>query len=1318
MSFNTMRERREKCVGRYAYVLEGAILTLVELLKCDADEAKRIIADFEAQDRTIKDLYRYILDLAGDRRLIVEKSTVYGHDPATLRRIEEDFENPLYIHLVRHPCAVIRSFQEAHTDRVLRFDAPFPPRQLGELEWTLQQRNILSFLEGIPEDRRLRVTFEELVRDPASILSDVCSFLGVEEHPDMTDPYRNESKRMTGGLHQQSRVLGDYKFAQHGKLDPTVATRWKGEIDPASLGEPTLVLARELGYPDVPPAESVHSKPLSLQQQRLWFLDQAGVGVAYNVVSCARLDGRIDVERFERSLRRVVERHHVLRSVFRFEDGEPRQVVEPGVAKAWRVEDLRGVPEADREGRARRLVDEEAERPFDLERGPVFRATLIRVHDDEWIFVLVVHHIVFDAHSTEVLFRELGEHYRSLSEADAAGMAPLPLQYGEFAEAQRQLLTEEALQRQLSYWRECLGGGIEPIELPLDHPRPARQTYAGGSVPLSVDGALAAQLKRRANAHDATQAMLLMTTWITLLARYSGQTDIAVGLGVVNRTSREIRDLIGFFVNTIVLRTDLADDPTFAELLARVRTSFVHALDNQDIPFERVVQELQPVRDPGRNPIFQVFFAANEFSAPPLELPGVRVSRFDRDYLAVHFDLELQIGDDGDGLSGCLLYNSNLFERTTVERMRDHYLNLLDAVAKESTVAVSTLPMLDVAETRSVLLLNNDTSADYRRDRCVHQLVAEQAARTPASTAVRDLQESWTYAELVEKSERLARRLRSRGARPGVLVGLAVGRGCHMVEALLGILGSGAAYVPLDVGHPPDRLRHMLADSGAGLLVTDKASVSGFGDFSGDIIIIGDGASETDVRVEADAPTARPADLAYVIYTSGSTGKPKGVEVTHRNLVNFLESMSQAPGFAAQDVLLAVTTLSFDIAALELFLPLVAGGTVVIAPHDAVSDGERLQALLDQHSVTVMQGTPATWQLLLHSGWEGKPGLKMLCGGEALPRQLADALLQRGGELWNMYGPTETTVWSSILRVEPEDDAGAGPIPIGRPIANTFLYVLDRHARPVPRGVVGELWIAGDGVARGYLNRAELTAERFLADPFRDEPGARMYRTGDLARYDSRGRLLFLGRIDHQIKLRGFRIELGEIESALMACPGVVQAAVILHDDGANDPRLIAYTVGDPAATPDALSRQLATSLPAYMLPTRFIRLEAMPLSSSGKIDRRALPVPERGRTAETAVVAPRTETERAIADIWGEVLRSTNVGVHDDFFRLGGHSLIATQVLSRITREFDVRMPLSAFFRTPTVAGMAEWVDHSRRTGGSALAATMDGSARVEGEI
>ena len=539
-----------------------------------------------------------------------------------------------------------------------------------------------------------------------------------------------------------------------------------------------------------------------------------------------------------------------------------------------------------------------------------------------------------------------------------------------------------------------------------------------------------------------------------------------------------------------------------------------------------------------------------------------------------------------------------------------------------------------------------------------------------------------------------------------------------MVEALLGVLGSGAAYVPLDVGHPPERLRHMLADSGAGLLVADEASVPVFGGFSGDVILVRDGAGETDIPVAAAGPTAQPADLAYVIYTSGSTGKPKGVEVTHRNLVNFLESMRRAPGFAATDVLLAVTTLSFDIAGLELFLPLVAGGTVVIAPQDAISDGERLQALLEQHAVTVMQGTPATWQLLLNAGWEGKPGLKMLCGGEALPRPLAGALLQRGGELWNMYGPTETTVWSSILRVEPGDEAGAGPIPIGRPIANTQFYVLDRHARPVPRGVVGELWIGGDGVARGYLNRPELSAERFLADPFRDEPGARMYRTGDLVRYDSRGRLLFLGRIDHQIKLRGFRIELGEIESALTACPGVKQAAVVLHDDGANDPRLIAYTVGDPEATPGALSGQLAAHLPAYMLPARFVRLDAMPLSSSGKIDRRALPVPERERTTEAAVVAPRTETERAIAAIWGEVLRLANVGVHDDFFRLGGHSLIATQVLSRITREFDVRMPLSRFFRVPTVAGMAEWVDQSLRTGSGAWTAAIDGNARIEGEI
>ena len=803
--------------------------------------------------------------------------------------------------------------------------------------------------------------------------------------------------------------------------------------------------------------------------------------------------------------------------------------------------------------------------------------SLLRLAEDEHVLLLTMHHIASDGWSLRVLWRELEFLYDAYRLGANPDLPDLPVQYADYAVWQRSELQGQRLERLLQHWRSQLEN-VSALELPTDRPRPALPTYRGARHNFELKEELFEQLKSLAIAEGVTLHMTLLAAFQVLLGRISGQDDIAVGTPIAGRNHAALEDQIGFFVNTLVLRTELSGDATFRELLGRVRKVSLAAYDHQDLPFEKLVEELQPERHLSRNPLVQVLF------------------------------------------------------------------QLLSLVALDS------------------------------------------------------IEGSLSYVELERRSNRLAHHLRKLGVGPEVVMGVCLERGLDLVVGMLGVLKAGGAYLPLDPSYPPSRLAYMVSDSEALVLVShsklaDRLAGSGLKRVELDSFDwAASGLSES-----APEGGAGPDSLAYVIYTSGSTGRPKGVEVLHRSVVNFLESMRREPGVNAEDVLLAVTNLTFDIAVLELLLPLTVGGTVVIAPETAVTNGERLRQLIDTHDITFMQATPATWQLLIQSGWKGRRRLKMLCGGEALTRPLADALLERSGELWNMYGPTETTIWSATTRV-----ACDGPISIGRPIANTQLYVLDARCQPVPRGVVGELCIGGDGLARGYLGRPELTAERFVADPFRGNPEARMYRTGDLVRRDASGRLLFLGRAGHQVKLRGFRIELGEIERRLGDHPAVEQAAVLLHGAEAGDQHLVAYVAGGSVATPTALKRHLAAVLPDYMMPARFVAVDAMPLSSSGKIDRKCLAALKVPAESDGERVPPSGPVQEAVAAAFGELIDHPAIGAHDDFFELGGHSLLATRLVSRLRSAFEVQLPLSAVFESPTVAGLAEQVERRRQTLGA----------------
>jgi len=1016
---------------------------------------------------------------------------------------------------------------------------------------------------------------------------------------------------------------------------------------------------------------------LSFSQQRLWFLEQLQPGTAaYNLSGAVRLVGQLDVDALRKTLSALVARHEVLRTTFATVDGAPVQLVAAQSSVALPLEDFSREAQADRDRALDAVLADEAQRLFDLERGPLFRARLYRLGEQDHVLQVSLHHIIADGWSLGVLVRDLGLLYAGYASGQEPSLPELPIQYADYAAWQREQLQSQTLQESVGYWRGKLAG-LATLELPTDHPRPAAPTFEGALHTFLVPASLASRLIELGREEGATLFMTLLASFSVLLSRYSGQLDVVVGSPIAGRGRAELEPLIGFFVNNLVLRTDLTGAPSFRALLRRVRRTALEAYTHQDVPFERLVEELHPQRDPGRNPLFQVMLGLQNTPYQELVLPRLSLSPLEVARRAAAFDLTLQVLETKAGLRCSLEYATDLFEAETIERMAGHLVQLLSAAVQDPELGVAELPLLTPAELSRVAEWNA-TESGYPKAR-LHELIWEQAGREPERVAVECQGRTLRYRELLGRADSLATRLRGLGVGPGVLVGIYMERSAELLVAVLAVLRAGGAYVPLDPSYPLDRLEYMVQDSGLQVLLSQRELSAGAPKGVATLVEV-DAESCSGGGAEALEGGGDAEDLAYVIYTSGSTGKPKGVAVTHRALVNLLASMRREPGLAREDVLLSVTTLSFDIAGLELYLPLLVGARVLLATREEASDGARLRDLLAGSGATAMQATPATWRLLLESGWKGDGRLKILCGGEALSRELAEALLSRGSEVWNVYGPTETTIWSSVWRVEPQR-----PVTIGRPIANTRMYVLDAGRRLQPVGIPGELYIGGDGLARGYWQRPELTAERFVPDPFR--PGGRLYRTGDLARWLPDGCLDCLGRLDHQVKVRGFRIELGEIEAALQSSPGV-EAAVVLAPSGLGVERqLVAYLAHGAAAQPNVteLRAHLKRTLPVYMVPSSFVFVDKLPLTPNGKLDRQALAGMDAGGGRQReAFVAPRTPMEIFIADVWKQVLGVERVGLRDNFFDLGGHSLLAMRTLAPIEKRVGRRInPGEIVFQT-----------------------------------
>ena len=1008
---------------------------------------------------------------------------------------------------------------------------------------------------------------------------------------------------------------------------------------------------------EIPVRTQRDAAPLSSAQRQMWVIDQITPGnPAYNLPNGYRLRGPLDVAALEASFNEVIKRHEALRTTFAVQDGEPSQRIHPELRLSIKLVALDGLDGEEREAALHAAASEESVASFDLSRLPLLRVSLFRLAETDHALLVNIHHIVADGFSVALLLEELHAFYRSLTRGDGAQPPPLAVQYADFALWQRQTMAHP---RELDFWRRQLCGKLPVLELAGDRARPAYPSFKGSNVFFELPAAQARDLAALGAREGCTLFMALLALFQLLLQRYSGADDIIIGTPVEVREPRGVEPLIGNFLNMAPLRCDLSGDPSFVELLRRSRERTLEAFSNSALPFEAMVEQLKFERDASRNPIFQTMLQF--LSTPAPRLGDLDVSTFHFDLEIAQFDLSLHLYEEAGTYIGRFEYSTDLFEERTVRRLCGHYLNLLAAAVREPQRNISRLPMLGDAEQRQLLAEWNDTRAECP-DATVHELFQAQASRTPERIALVFEGKTVSYAELEQRASSIAHALRSRGIGRGQRVGLCLERGVDMLAALLGVLKAGAAYVPLDPAFPAQRLRFMAQDAELALLLNDA---SGF-----------QGAPHGERAAEALA--ARPVDPAYLIYTSGSTGQPKGVVVPHRAVVNFLTSMARRPGLGAEDVLVAVTTLSFDIAVLELLLPLTLGARVVIATRDDTMNGNALAALLAEHRATVLQATPVTWRLLLQAGWSPRGAFKALVGGEALPRELAGELLAHGVELWNMYGPTETTVWSTCARI-------TDTVSIGKPIDNTIVRILDGRQNLCPTGVPGELCIGGRGVALGYWKRAELSAERFVADPFGD---GTLYRTGDRARWLSDGTLEHLGRLDFQVKLRGFRIEPGEIEVRIAQHPAVREVVVVLRDDA-----LVAYFAGDNDIV-DELRALLRAELPEYMVLTYFVAMETLPLTHNGKIDRRLLPPPAGAGMARRGAAAARTPTEEMVMGEFRRVLGRQDFGVEDDFFDLGGHSLLAARLMSGLRKVSGCNLPLRYLFERPTVGGLAEAID------------------------
>ena len=1109
------------------------------------------------------------------------------------------------------------------------------------------------------------------------------------------------------GIHDNFFELGGHSL-QATRVASWIRAQCRTLVSPALLfSAPTIAeLAEQVRASDTSPADSLSTigrisrdAPLALSsaQKRMWLLNRLGIGTrSYNIPFAYRLVGPLDPVVLTRSLQEIVARHEALRTVFlQEEDGV--QEVRPQVDVSLQTQDLSSLSREEQAEETTRRLGVEARHQFDLATGPLFHTTLLKLSEEEHVFVFVVHHIVFDGWSEGILFDELREIYGAFSQNQLSPLAELPIQYPDFAAWQIEQLKTDVLGEELAYWQRQLAGAPPILELPADRSRPKETSQQGDTITEVFPSSLLAQLKELANGEETTLYMTLLAAFNVLLHRYTSQEDLVVGSVVANRNRRELEGLIGFFVNTLALRTDLSGNPPFRELLQRVRQVTLNAYAHQELPFDRLVEVLQPERSLNHSPLFQVMFVHQNYRQDVLELPGLEVTPVDVDHGTSKFDLAMFTYDEPDGLKVAVEYSTDLFERDRIERLLGHFRMLLEGIAADPGERIGYLPLLTQQERHQLLVEWNDTETEYPRDQCIHQLFEEMVERSPDAVAVAFEGQEWTYRQLNERSNRLARHLQSLGVGRETLVAICVERSLEMVVGLLGILKAGGAYVPLDPAYPEQRLAFMLEDMQTPVLLTQERHYSRLPANTGRAVFL-DRLDEVCQGERGDNPTplASAESLAYVMYTSGSTGQPKGTSVPHRGVVRLVRGTNYVQ-LGPEETILQFAPLSFDASTLEIWGALLNGGRLSIYP-PGPSSREELVRHIRTSNVTTLWLTAGLFHQLEDNHLAELAGVRqLLTGGDVvLPGRVLAAFKHLPSTcLINGYGPTENTTFTCCHGMTSPNDVG-DTVSIGRPIANTRVYVVDHNLQLVPTGVPGELCTSGDGLAREYFRCPEQTREKFVPNPFDSSRDERIYRTGDQVRWHRDGTLEFLGRMDHQVKIRGFRIELGEVEAALNEHPLVDGVAVVAREDIPGAKRLVAYlVVGGPSElTVTELRRMLLARLPNYMIPEAFVFLDALPLNANGKVDRRKLPAPDKSRPdLEGAFVAPRNELERTLAEIWQDILDTDQVGIYDNFFELGGHSLWLVRLATRIDVFTGKHVSIGKLYELNTIAKQAEFL-------------------------
>ncbi len=1051
----------------------------------------------------------------------------------------------------------------------------------------------------------------------------------------------------------------------------------------------------------------------SFAQQRLWFLEQLEPGQAtYNVPRAIRFSGPLNIEALRASLTEIVRRHEPFRTHFSNVDGELRQIIDRDDIRIPLIEiDLTCLDEAEREAEGKRLAREEAARPFDLNTGPVIRTTLLRLGEHEHVLLLTTHHIVSDAWSATILFREFGQLYEGFANGKYVSLAPLAIQYADFAEWQRDWLQGEQLEKQLSYWKRQLEGVPTELSLPLDFPRPATQTFQGAYKALALPPALSKKLTELSNRESTTLFMTLLAAFKTLLYRYTSYEDIVIGSPIAGRNRAEVEDLIGFFINTLALRTSLAGNPTFRELLHRVKQTAIDAYTHQDLPFEKLVAEMDPERDLGRHPLFQVMFQYQDTERALFRTSDLKLTWLETSTQTAKFDLTMAVLTENETLNCVIEYRTELFRGETIEQLLGHYATLLESIVSNPSERIATLHLMSDAQQAEVIAAGRGELAEFPRTQSIHELFERQVELTPNEPALLFQTERLTYRQLNARANQLANYLRTRGVGPEIRVAIRLRRSPEMIVGLLAVLKAGGAYVPIDPAYPEERASFILEDSGASLLIT-KARLAER-PFSSRVPVVSFDADWEEISRagESNPPiVGTPEDAAHVIYTSGSTGRPKGVISAHRASVNRFAWMWRTYPFAQGEVCCQKTSLSFVDSIWEIFGPLLRGVPLVILDDDSVKDPKLLVAVLAKHKVSRIVLVPSLLRVMLESDESlaaKLPNLRYcVCSGETLSVELASAFCEKlpHTKLINLYGSSE--VAADVTCYEVTKTGGLKSIPIGKPIANTQIYILDSFLQPVPVGVVGEIYVGGEGLARGYLNEPDLTFEKFVSDPLKDDD-SKLFRTGDRGRYLVTGDIEFHGRHDNQVKVRGFRIELGEIEIVLRTHPAIRQAIVVAWDDPQSGKQLVAYLVSEKQPLLiNEVRTLLQRRLPDYMVPSSFVVLESLPLNSSGKVDRLALPDPDLNQlTAQEDFVPPRTPIEDVLATIWAETLGIDRVGVNDDFFSLGGHSLLVARVVARVREALQIELPMRTLFETSTVRALGTEVERLRQAAGGSPA-------------